>query len=62
MFHRTLWKDADPDIPILKQAKGGVREAALNSLNYEVSRSLPILFPVPPAEAGVRSCPPQRSK
>jgi hypothetical protein len=23
----TLWKDADPDIPILKQ--GGVREAAI---------------------------------
>jgi hypothetical protein len=25
----ALWKDADPDIPILKEAKGGVREAAV---------------------------------
>jgi hypothetical protein len=25
----TLWQDADPDVPVLKQAKGGVREAAL---------------------------------
>ena len=25
----TLWKDADPDIPILKEAKVGVREAAM---------------------------------
>jgi hypothetical protein len=24
----TLWKDADPDIPVLKQAKGLVRELA----------------------------------
>jgi hypothetical protein len=24
----TLWKDADPDLPILKEAKGGIREAA----------------------------------
>ena len=25
----TLWKDADPDIPILKEAKNRVREAAI---------------------------------
>jgi hypothetical protein len=25
----ALWKDADPDIPIYKQAKGRVREAAV---------------------------------
>jgi hypothetical protein len=27
----ALWKDADPDIPILKQAKGGVREVAVTT-------------------------------
>jgi hypothetical protein len=26
----TLWKGADPDIPILQQAKSGVREAAVD--------------------------------
>ena len=26
----TLWKDADPDIPILKEDKGGVRQAAMS--------------------------------
>ncbi len=25
----TLWKDADPDIPILKEAKSGIREGAI---------------------------------
>ena len=25
----TLWKDADPDIPILKASQGGIREAAV---------------------------------
>jgi hypothetical protein len=28
----TLWKDADPDIPILKQAQSRIREAALAGL------------------------------
>ena len=27
----TLWKDADPDIPVLKGSQGGVREAAVTS-------------------------------
>jgi hypothetical protein len=28
----NLWKDADPDIPILKEAQGGVRGAAIVKL------------------------------
>ena len=27
----TLWKDADPDIPILKRSQSGVREAAMRA-------------------------------
>ena len=27
----TLWKDADPDIPILKASQSGVREAAVGA-------------------------------
>lgn len=28
----TLWKDAGPDIPILKEAQSGVRKAAVKSV------------------------------
>jgi hypothetical protein len=26
----TLWKDADPDVPILQQAQNRIREAEIN--------------------------------
>jgi hypothetical protein len=31
----ALWKDADPDIPILKQVQSGVREAAVARLRVD---------------------------
>jgi eukaryotic-like serine/threonine-protein kinase len=34
----TLWKDADPDIPILKEAKAEVREAAVSALKLPAWR------------------------
>jgi hypothetical protein len=30
----TLWKDADPDIPMLKPSHGGIREFAIAPWNF----------------------------
>ena len=41
----ALWKDADPDVPILKEAKGGIREAAIAQKNlFLVACSLPMVY------------------
>ncbi len=37
----TLWKDADPDIPVLKEAKGGVREAAVKPCGTSIAAITP---------------------
>jgi len=34
----TLWKDADADIPILKQAKVRIREAAVSGFPTRLSK------------------------
>ncbi len=48
----TLWKDADPDIPILKASQGGVREAAVAKDATHSARSF---YPTVDATRSLRS-------
>ena len=50
----TLWKDADPDIPILKASQSGVREAAVTG-EIPFNRSL-----IRPETASRSECTPER--